>query len=43
MDDLKLYSCNVKGLDLLIQAIHVFSEDIGMTFGIEEYAMLLIE
>ena len=30
IDDLKLYSCDVKGLDSLIQKIHVFSEDIGI-------------
>ena len=35
VDDLKLYSCNEKGLDSLVQTIHVFSEDIGMEFGIE--------
>ena len=35
MDDLKLYSCTDKGLDLLVQTIRVFSEDIGIEFGIE--------
>ena len=43
MDDLKLYSCNEKGLDSLVQTIHVFNEDIGMEFGIENCAMLVIE
>ena len=43
MDDLKLYSCNEKGLDLLVQAICVFSEDIGMEFSIEKFAILVIE
>ena len=43
MDDLKLYSHNKKGLDLLIQTIHVFSEDTGKEFGIENCAMLVIE
>ena len=43
MDDLKLYSRSEKGLYSLIQAIHVFSEDIGMEFGIQECAMLVIE
>ena len=43
MDDLKLYSCSEKELDSLIQTIHVFSEDIGMAFGIEKCAMLVIE
>ena len=34
MDDLKLYSSSEKGLDSLIQTVHVFSEDKGMEFGI---------
>ena len=40
---MKLYSCNRKGLDSLVQTIHVFSEDIGMEFGIEKCAMIVIE
>ena len=43
MDDLKLYSGNEKELDLSVQAIHTFSNDIGMQFGIEKCAMLVIE
>ena len=43
MNDLKLYSRNEKGLDSLVQAIRVFSEDIGMQFGKEKCAMLVIE
>ena len=35
MDDLKLYRRREKGLDSLVQAVRVFSEDIGMEFGIE--------
>ena len=35
MDDLRLYRHNEKGLDSLVQTIHVFSEDIGMEFIIE--------
>ena len=42
-DDLKLYNCNEKGLDLLVQTICVFSEDIGMEFHIKKCAMLVIE
>ena len=42
MDDLKLYSRSEKGLDL-VQTVHVFSEDIGMEFGIEKCAMLVME
>ena len=43
MDDLKLLSCNGKELNLLVQTIHIFSKDIGMEFGIEKCAMLMIE
>ena len=43
MDDLKLYSRSEKGLDSLVQTVPVFSEDIGMEFGIEKCAMLVME
>ena len=43
MDDLKLYSGSEKGLEPLVQTVHVFSEDIGMEFGIEKCAMLVME
>ena len=43
MDDLKLHSRIEKGLDLWIQTIRVFKEDIGMEFGIEKYAMFVKE
>ena len=43
MDDLKLYSRCEKGLDSLVQTVRVFTEDIGMEFGIEKCAMLLLE
>ena len=36
MDDLKLYGRSEKGLDSLVQAVRVFSEDIEMEFGIEK-------
>ena len=39
MGDLKLYSRSGKGLDSLVQTVCVFSEDIGMEFGIEKCAM----
>ena len=41
MDDLKFYSRSEKGLDSLVQTVCVFSEDIGMEFGIEKCAMLV--
>ena len=43
MDDLKLYSRSEKGLNSLVQTVRVFSEDIGMEFGIEKCAMLVME
>ena len=43
MDDLKLYSQNEEGLDSLVQTVRVFSEDIGMEFGIEKSATLVME
>ena len=43
MDHLKLYSRSEKGLDTLVQTVRVFSEDIGIDFGIEKCAMLVME
>ena len=42
MDDLKLYAKNEKSLDSLIQTVRIFSKDIGMEFGIEKCAMLVL-
>ena len=41
MDYLKLYSQSEKGFDSLVQTVRVFSEDIGIEFGIEKCAMLV--
>ena len=43
MDDLKLYSRSEKGLDSLVQTVRVFREDIGIEFGIEKCAMLVMK
>ena len=43
MDDLRLYIHNEKELDLLIQKIRAFSEDIGMEFDIEKSPLLVIK
>ena len=43
MDDLKLYSRSEKGFDSLVLTVRAFSEDIGMEFGIEKGAMLVME
>ena len=38
-----MYSRIEKGLDSLVQTVRLFSEDIGMEFGIEKCAMLVME
>ena len=43
MDDLKSYGCSRKGLDSLVQAVLVCSEDRGMEFRLEKCAMLVME
>ena len=43
MDDLNLHSRSQKGFDSLVQTFRVFSEDIGMEFGIEKCTMLVME
>ena len=43
MDNLKLHSRGEKGLDSLVRTVCVFSQDIGMEFGIEKCAMLVID
>ena len=43
MDYLKLYSRIEKGLDSLVQTVRDFSGDVGMEFGIEKCAMLVME
>ena len=37
------YSLSEKGLDLLVQAVCAFSEDVGIEFGTEKCATLVIE
>ena len=43
MDDLKLYVKNEKGLDSLVQTVRIFSDDIGMEFGIDTCATLVLK
>ena len=43
MDDLKVHGRGEKGLDSLVQTVCVFSKDIGMEFGTEKCAMLVME
>ena len=43
MDDLKLYNRSEKGLNTSVQTVYVFSENIGMEFGMEKCAMLVMK
>ena len=43
MDDLKLYAKSSNQLDSLIQTVRIFSNDIGMKFGIEKCAVLILK
>ena len=43
MDDLKLYARNENQLDSLIQTVRIVSKDIGMKFGIEKCAVLVLK
>ena len=43
MDDIKLFAKNKKELETLIQTVRVCSHDIGMEFGIEKGAMLVMK
>ena len=43
MDDLKLFAISKNQIDSLVQTVHIFSEDIGMQFGIKKCGVLIIE
>ena len=43
MADLKLYANNEKGVDTLVQTIRISSDDIGMEFGIDKCATLVLK
>ena len=43
MDDLKLFAKSKSQIDSLVQTVHIFSEDIGMQFGIKECGVLISE
>ena len=43
MDDLKLYGCNEKELDSLVQTICIFAKDKGIEFNIKKCAMLVLD
>ena len=43
MDDLKLHAENEKGLESLVQTVRIFSDDIGMEFGMDKCATLVLK
>ena len=43
MDDIKLFVKNEKELESLIHTVRIYSHDIGMEFGIEKCAMLVMK
>ena len=43
IDDIKLFAKNEKELETLIHAVRICSQDIGMEFCIEKYAMLIMK
>ena len=43
MDDIKLFAKNEKELETLIQTVRIYSQDIGMKFGSEKCAMLVMK
>ena len=42
MNDINQFAENEKELETLIQAVLIYSEDIGMEYGIEKCATLMI-
>ena len=42
MDDINLFAKNEKGLETLIHTLRIYSRHIGMEFGIEKCAMLVM-
>ena len=43
MDDLKLFGKNENQIDSLVQTVFVFSQDIGMEFGIKKCAVIILK
>ena len=43
MDNIKLFAKNEKELKTLIHAVRIYSQDIGMEFGKEKSAMLVMK
>ena len=43
MDDLKLYAKSERKLDLFIQTMGIFSDDVSMVFGLDKCAVLVMK
>ena len=43
MDDIKLFVKNEKKTGTVMHAVRIYSQDIGMEFGIEKFAMLVMK
>ena len=43
MDDIKLFAKNEKELEILIHAVRIYSQDIGIELGIENCAMRVMK
>ena len=43
MDDIKLFTNNEKELETRRQAVKIYSQDIGMEFGIEKWDMIIMK
>ena len=43
MDDLKLFAKDENGIDSLVRTVNVFSEDIGMIFGIQKCGVVVMK
>ena len=43
MDDLKLYAKTERKLDLFIQTMGIFSDDVSMVFGLDKCAVLVMK
>jgi len=43
MDDLKLYGRNDREIESLVHTVRIFSEDIGMQFGIDKCATIKLQ
>ena len=43
IDDIKLFAKNEKELETLVQAVIIYSQDIGMEFSIEKWTTLIMK